>query len=124
MDKIGLAAELESWWLAKAQAEVDAVVPKAVEYGGRGNAIDLEDIGADLARLMGADLDHVDWEATVEMGIYFYLRGKVARWTAALLEGRRVSDDTLHDISVYCRMAQRLREVHGWPFNPELNEGD
>lgn len=111
-----LAAELAAWWRATAEAEIDAVVAKATEYGGEGSAIDLLDIGYDLARVAGREVDD---EEAMELGMYFYLRGKVSRWTAAIMEGRRVSDDTLHDIGVYVRMAQRSRQVGGWPTGPK-----
>lgn len=108
-----LAAELEAWWHTQAQEEVERVVPKAIEYGGVGSAVDLVWMGRELAGMIGRPVD--DPEA-IELGIWVYILGKVARWKAAILEGRRVSDDTLHDISVYCRMAQRNREVGGWPY--------
>lgn len=109
--------ELTDWWLQVAQAEVKPMVDKALEYGGKGAAIDLIEIGRDLGRLAGHK-DVSDLDAT-ELGIYFYLRGKFGRWQAAVLEGRRVSDDTLLDIGVYVRMAQRARAVGGWPYAPE-----
>lgn len=115
-NKDDLATELGTWWTLAASAEIDMVVKKAVEYGGNGAAIDLIQIGQDLATVMGRKV--TDEEAT-EIGIYFYLRGKLARWTAALVEGRRVSSDTLLDIGIYVRMAQRNREVGGWPFGNE-----
>jgi len=111
-----MAATLEQWWHDQAQHEVEQVVPKAVEYGGEGRAVDLIDIGKDLLRAMGVEESEITDEWATETGIYFYLRGKVGRWTAALMRKQRVSDDTLHDISVYCRMAQRTRTVGGWPF--------
>lgn len=111
--------ELTDWWLNKAEAEVKPMVDKALEYGGRGAAIDLIEIGRDLFRIAGREPDeYTDADAT-EMGIYFYLRGKFGRWQAAVLEGRTVSDDTLHDIGIYVRMAQRAREVGGWPYGSE-----
>jgi hypothetical protein len=100
--------ELGSWWLALAEAEVEAVVPKAVEYG----ALDLIDIGHDLARTAGRVVSD---EEAAEMGVYFYVRGKLARWTDALVRHARPSDDTLHDLGVYVRMAQRIRAAGGWP---------
>lgn len=99
---------LAKWWRAQSEAEIEMVVAKAVAYG----ATDLEDIGYDLARAMNRG---VSKEEATELGIYFYLRGKVSRWTAAVIEGRRVSDDTLLDTGIYVRMAQRLREAGGWP---------
>jgi len=108
--------EIRQWWLARAESEIDPLIKKAMEYGGDGAALDLIQIGQDLARIAGAPEPSVE-EAT-ELGIYFYLRGKMSRWTAAVQDGRRVSNDTLHDIGVYVRMAQRTREVGGWPFAP------
>lgn len=113
--------ELTEWWLNTAYAEVEPMAAKALEYGGKGAAVDLIDIGTDLARLMGRDVISIE-EAT-ELGIYFYLKGKFSRWTAAILESRRVSDDTLHDIGVYVRMVQRTRAVGGWPYGPD-KEGE
>jgi hypothetical protein len=103
-----LETELRDWWLGLAQTEVDRTVPKAVEYG----STDLTDIGHDLARTMGREVTD---EEAAELGVFFYLRGKVARWVSAVMDGRRVSDDTLFDIGVYVRMAQRIRTAGGWP---------
>ncbi len=103
-----LEIELRDWWLGLAQTEVDRTVPKAVEYG----STDLTDIGYDLARTMGREVTD---EEAAELGVFFYLRGKVARWVSAVMDGRRVSDDTLFDIGVYVRMAQRIRHAGGWP---------
>jgi cell division septum initiation protein DivIVA len=114
---------LGQWWMDKAAAEVEPLIAKMTEYGGEGRAVDLHEIGR---ALLGAGVqvpnpgtdditeETVD-EVMSEMGIYFYLVGKFSRWQAAVAEGRRVSDDTLLDIGIYVRMAQRIREVGGWP---------
>lgn len=115
-EKSRLARELEEFWHGEADKEIDLVVPKAIEYGGHGRAVDLVDIGKDLLRSQGVAEEEITDEWATEVGIYFYLRGKISRWTAAITEGKRVSDDTLLDISIYCRMAQRVRQVGGWPF--------
>jgi len=115
-DKNDMAKSIETWWHAQAQEEVELVVPKAIEYGGKGRAVDLVDIGRDLLRSQGIAEDKITDEWATEVGIYFYLRGKISRWTAAMTRGERVSDDTMLDISIYCRMAQRNRDVGGWPF--------
>lgn len=101
---------LRDWWMDLASEEVDRVVPKAVEYG----ATDLIEIG----RTLGATMHRTGLTEAeqAELGVYFYIVGKIARWTDAVKEGREVSDDTLHDIGVYVRMAQRIRAVGGWPF--------
>jgi hypothetical protein len=99
---------LSQWWHDMADKEVEAVVPKAIEYGSD----DLTEIGTLLARHMGRE---VEADEAAELGIYFYMLGKMARWTAAVREGRRVSDDTILDIGIYDRMVQRIREVGAWP---------
>lgn len=108
--------QLTEWWMQQAEDEVALTVPKAIEY----SAVDLTDIGHDLARTMGREIDD---EEAAELGVFFYLRGKVARWVGAVIAGQRVSDDTLHDISVYCRMAQRIREVGSWPGTGSRSAG-
>jgi hypothetical protein len=99
---------LRRWWLDLAEVEVERTVPKAIEY----SSTDLVDIGRDLARCMGREIDD---EEAAELGVYFYLRGKLARWTGAITNGERISDDTLFDIGVYVRMAQRIRLTGEWP---------
>lgn len=110
------AAALSDWWRDAAQDEINRTVPKAVEYG----AGDLAEIGRTMGRLMGRE-KLSESEAT-EIGIFFYTVGKVARWEAAIREGRPVSEDTLFDLGVYARMAQRNRQVGGWPWPSEWNE--
>jgi hypothetical protein len=68
--------------------------------------------------VMGLNHAVTEEEAT-EIGIWGYLVGKVARWTGAIKEGRRVSEDTIFDINIYSKMAMRNRDVGGWPFGPE-----
>lgn len=99
---------LQQWWHDRAEAEVDAVVPKAVEYG----ADDLTEMGQVMARMAGREVEAAE---AAELGVYYYALGKMARWTAAVVDGRPVSDDTLHDLGVYIRMVQRIREVGAWP---------
>lgn len=110
---------LRQWWVGQASEEIEPMLAKMTEYGGMGRAIDLSEIGRGLvhsgvkAPKFTTASEEEAWYQ--ELGIYFYLLGKFARWTAAIAEGRRVSDDTLHDISVYVRMAQRVRHSGGWP---------
>jgi hypothetical protein len=108
-----LQDQLTDWWMNRAHGEVVAVAPKAVEYG----ATDLAEIGRTMGLIIGRE--NLSTEEATEVGIYFYVLGKMARWTAAIREGRRVSDDTLLDISIYVKMQQRNRDVGGWPFAPE-----
>lgn len=107
---------LSDWWVEQSRQEMEACVPKAVEYG----STDLAVIGRALGRLMGRH--NLTNEDATEMGIYFYLIGKLARWEDAIIHGRRVSDDTMHDASVYIKMQQRNRAVGGWPFAPDQDQ--
>lgn len=108
--------ELTDWWLQVAQAEVKPMVDKALEYGGKGAAIDLIDIGTDIARMNGRDPATLTVAELTELGIVFYARGKMSRITAAVMEGRFPSDDSWYDLGIYARMAQRTRAVGGWPY--------
>lgn len=106
-------AALADWWDNQSHTEMQMCVPKAVEYG----STDLAVIGRAMGRVMGrGEMTH---EEATEVGIFFYLQGKLARWEDAIMHGRRVSDDTLADASVYIKMQQRNRAVGGWPFAPE-----
>ncbi len=114
-------SELRGWWEQTAHDEVSGLVDKMVEYGGLRRATDLTEIGHSMvlvgvpSRAVGGTTEQeVQW--LQELGAYFYLRGKFARWGAAIAEGRPVSDDTLHDIAIYTRMVQRIRQVGGWPL--------
>lgn len=104
-----LEQELTAWWHDRARTEIIAVVPKMREYGSG----DLVEVGRTLARVAGRKVGSVADAA--ELGIFFYLVGKMARWADAVESGRRVSDDTIADIAVYARMVQRVRDVGGWP---------
>ena len=100
---------LQNWWADTAAQDAEKVVPKAVEYG----AGDLEEIGQTLAKVAGLETQS-EAQAT-ELGIYFYVVGKLARWTSAVERGYQVSDDTLLDLTTYLMMARRTRDVGGWP---------
>lgn len=111
---------VRQWWMDRASEEVEPMLAKMREYGGHGRAFDLSDIGNSLTDA------GINWNIVTahpageeaglqELGIYFYLVGKFARWKSAVAEGRVVSDDTLLDIGIYIRMAQRIRDVGGWP---------
>lgn len=106
-----LARDLNQWWMDTAHAEAVAVVDKAVEYG----ANSMTELGHEIAKLSGRKI--TDAEA-IELACYFYIKGKLGRWSDAIMAGRPVSDDTLNDIGVYVRMAQRVRSNGGWPGTP------
>lgn len=109
------APELVVWWRKRSEDEAEAAYRKSVEYGGSHRASDLVELGGDLADLMGKDSGTLSEADLQELGIYFYLSGKLGRWKAALLEGKKVSDDTIADIKVYATMVQRIRDKGGWP---------
>ncbi|CAB4177881.1 hypothetical protein UFOVP1462_7 [uncultured Caudovirales phage] len=98
--------DLANWWLEETKSELKSVIPKAVEYGSS----DLKVIGFALEQMSGkpAQVTHD------ELGIAFYVLGKVARLIGGYADGRAPSDDTWHDIAIYTKMAQYARENGGW----------
>lgn len=104
------------WWVGVAADDIARTEAKIHDYGGRGAAIDLLSIGRDLAMTMSRVVSD---EEAIELGIYFYTRGKLARWTAAVMEGRRPSPDTLLDLTFYTMMARRNQAVGGWPYRSQ-----
>ena len=106
----GLDSPLIHWWIGFAFAEVMATAPKAEEYG----STELVEAGAVLQSMLSHPIGTSDASA-MEVQIYLYVLGKIGRWTAAMRCGERVSDDTLFDIGVYVRMAQKIRDTGEWP---------
>jgi len=100
--------ELNEWWAAVSADDVEPASIKAKEYG----SLDLLIIGSTLRGMIGIAPDIVQDE---EIGIIFYQLGKIARAISAISSGRRPSDDTWHDITVYSMMVRRLREAGQWP---------
>ena len=98
--------DLANWWLDETKSELDSVIPKAVEYG----SADLKVIGFALSQMIG-EPKGVSHD---ELGIAFYVLGKVARLVGGYADGRLPSDDTWHDIAIYTKMAQYAREHGGW----------
>ena len=98
---------MADWWMGAAVEEIEATVAKVEEYGGD----DLTEIGLEMAGLAG--LEEVSEVDAAELAIFFYMRGKMARWASAIRRGQSVSDDTIHDIGVYARMAQWIRQNGG-----------
>lgn len=97
---------LADWWTNESRHELESVLPKAIEYG----SADLKVIGFALSQMIGEpkDVTHD------ELGIAFYVLGKVARLVGGYADGRKPSDDTWHDIAIYTKMAQYAREHDGW----------
>lgn len=101
------AENLLRWWLDTAETDIRKTLPKATEYG----SLDLQMVGDALDSLIKAP----PYTLKAELGIAFYLLGKVARLISAYEAGREPSDDTWFDITIYSMMARRLREAKKWP---------
>lgn len=103
----GAAGRVQEFWEDQTVQELAGLLPKVQDYG----SFDLELIG-DVMRRAGVNSDM----SNVELGIAFYLVGKIARIASAITDGHAPSSDTYHDISVYARMALYAR-IHGgvWP---------
>lgn len=104
LDPAPATDRLHRWWADQSRAEADRLVPKAVEYG----SYDLRMIGEMMGEVLGRDDD-------TELGVLFYLIGKIARVASALRDGHKPSVDTLTDIAIYARMAIYIREHGQWP---------
>lgn len=100
------------WWILQAFQEAKATIAKAREYGSDELIYAGRITGQIHARHTETDL--TDAQAA-ELMIYFYVLGKMGRWTAAMRRGEFVADDTLFDMGIYCRMVQRLRITGQWP---------
>ena len=98
------AQRVKNWWMKQAEEHADMVTPKMAEYGSR----DLVEIGREFSALAGKE--GLSDEAAYEVGVFFYLRGKVARWSAAVGRGDQVSKDTLDDIVAYSMMVLHNRQ--------------
>ena len=99
---------LQDWWHHTSKAEIDSMLPKVTEYG----AHDLKIIG-DAMMLMRPELrGKIDPE---ELAIAFYALGKIGRIIGAYADGVAPSDDSWHDLAIYARMAQRVRDAGYWP---------
>lgn len=98
--------DIASWWADTAAQDAAAFAPKFQEYGSE----DLAEIGRQMLAVAGRTGRSVQEET--EAGLYFYLLGKMARWTEAMKQDRPVSDDTLLDLTTYATMA-RLNRAGG-----------
>lgn len=109
-----LPAELVEWWISTATDDLLSAVPKAHEYGGsQGGSADLRLIGANLAEL--TQREGVPSAILQEMGVWFYVQGKVARLISNYQHGEPGKADTWLDTSIYSMMARRLQATGQWP---------
>lgn len=108
-------AELVGWWEQLAESDAGKTAPKAIEYG----AADLDIMGQAMVSLGGDLWNGASQEEKLaigrEMACAFYALGKVARVFSAFQQGRRPSDDSWFDITVYSVMARRIRQNGEWP---------
>lgn len=95
--------DIADWWETTTKDDLAEYQRKNAEYGDA----DLSVIGGSLSLMAGNPKD-VEWSD--EIGIAFYLLGKVSRMISAYKEGSTPSDDTLKDIAIYAMMARLHRE--------------
>jgi len=114
-DLVEAINRLTEWWEKLAQQDINATVPKAVEYG----AYDLDIMGQAMVALADGMWTGATQEERLaigrEMACAFYLLGKTARIFSAFQRGERPSDDTWLDVTVYSVMARRIRQTGMWP---------
>jgi hypothetical protein len=98
--------EFAEWWIATSEEALDTMMPKVREYG----STDLQIVGEAMMKMM----PQLEGKVTpAELGIAFYLLGKVGRVIGGYVDGHAPSDDTWYDIEVYAKMARRTRETGG-----------
>lgn len=95
--------KLDKWWREHAAAESASMIAKLDEYGTG----DLREIGQRLAALAG--WKNCTTQQAYELGVMFYLIGKMQRVITATELQRAASDDTWHDIAVYAKMVLAAR---------------
>lgn len=116
--------ELTAWWMQTAYYDLEKQLPKMYEYGGNLEA----QLAAEKEPGGSADLTMMGWAMTVmlrwsdhdspvalELAIWFYILGKVARLISDYQRQVPGKPDTWHDISVYSMMARRIQENGQWP---------
>lgn len=101
-------SRLQEWWHATTKDEIDSMMPKVIEYGSN----DLKMMGEAMLGLKPELADKIEPE---ELAIAFYALGKIARIFGAYQDGSAPSDDSWHDLAIYARMAQRVRDAGYWP---------
>ena len=100
------AHNLIQWWITTASNDAEGMGAKMNEYG----AGDLVEIGKAI-QASSPDLSGID---PFEIGVYFYVIGKIARVTSAHRRGKPASTDTWHDLSIYAKMVE-ARRASVWP---------
>jgi len=98
--------EFAEWWLEHADKSLAGMLPKVREYG----STDLQIVGEVMMKMMPQLEGKVH---PAELGIAFYLLGKVGRIVGGYADGHAPSDDTWYDTGIYAMMAQRVRATGG-----------
>lgn len=99
--------KLVTWWRTHSKETCDGFTDKLAQYGSG----DLYGIGRAMADIYGDDIDD---DTAFELGVLFYIVGKIERAKSAVKNGQAASDDTWHDIHVYAKMVLAHREGV-WP---------
>jgi hypothetical protein len=112
--------EMIDWWVKTAAGDIESSVEKVREYGG----LDLLMLGQALYRWAYCPCKNWSKEPTdaflQELGVYFYIQGKLGRSFSALAAGRMPSDDTVLDLDYYPTMIRRIRTKGSWPGSDDL----
>lgn len=106
----GVQGRLMAWWLNTSLCDFQAGAPKVDEYG----AHDLEVMGFAMG-LLAWKKPKVALPVAVELSVWFYVLGKVARLLSDYMAERPGKGDTWHDITYYSMMARRVQETGRWP---------
>lgn len=97
--------ELDAWMVAFFEEMKEGCLKKASKRG----AIDFEEMGRDMKKMFpNSPVDGV------ELAIFFYIRGKIARYLSSLLSGEVPDFDDLLDTHVYSMIALKYRETGKW----------
>lgn len=108
------AQPLIDWWTSMSESDAEATIPKITEYGGVGTgSADLRVMGYALAELAG--LHDAPEPVKLELAVWFYGLGKIARLISDYASGRPGKPDSWFDLSVYATMARRIQETGEWP---------
>lgn len=99
--------KITTWWRTHSKQTGEDFIAKLEQYG----AGDLYGIGRAMAEMWEEDIDD---DTAFELGVLFYVIGKIERLRSAYKNGQPGSDDTWHDIHVYAKMVLAHREGV-WP---------
>lgn len=104
------AHPLQEWWVKNATDEAPMIAEKADRYGSNSLAA----MGRMLAELQ-RDSSNYSYQDFLELGCFAYAYGKAERVFDAIKRGEFPDIDSWRDLSVYSRMAIKVRETGSWP---------